>query len=157
MAARPKHNYDKPKVQADILSRMSNGQSSSSICRLNGFPDWGTLMRWLREDEEFRNKYTQAREDMIDFWMMESRDIAEDRTRDYQTMTETTEAPNGVTTKTKQMSDNSASMRDRLRVDAIHKAAARMLPKKYGDKVQQEITGKDGGPLLAVIREVEKK
>ena len=114
-------------------------------------------MRWLREDEEFRNKYTQAREDMIDFWMMESRDIAEDRTRDYQTMTETTEAPNGVTTKTKQMSDNSASMRDRLRVDAIHKAAARMLPKKYGDKVQQEITGKDGGPLLAVIREVEKK
>lgn len=156
MAPRPKHNYDKPVVQAEIIARMSNGESATSICKLNGFPDWATLMRWLREDESFRDKYAQAREDMLDFWMMQSRDIAEDTSRDYQDVTETIETEKGTTVKTKRTSDNSASMRDRLRVDTIHKTAARMMPKKYSERIQQELSGPSGEALSIVVNVREK-
>lgn len=37
--------------------------------------------------------------------------------------------------------------RARLKVDVIKWEAARVLPKEFGDKVTQEITGADGGPL----------
>jgi hypothetical protein len=35
----------------------------------------------------------------------------------------------------------------RLQVDARKWIAAKLKPKKYGDKQQTEVTGADGGPL----------
>jgi hypothetical protein len=37
--------------------------------------------------------------------------------------------------------------RSRLRVDARKWFAAKVAPKKYGEKVQQELSGPDGGPI----------
>ena len=37
--------------------------------------------------------------------------------------------------------------RSKLRVDARKWLMSKMKPKKYGEKVSQEITGKDGGPI----------
>lgn len=37
--------------------------------------------------------------------------------------------------------------RDRLRVESRKWVAAKLLPKKYGDKITQEVTGKDGKPI----------
>jgi hypothetical protein len=42
--------------------------------------------------------------------------------------------------------------RSRLRVDARKWLLAKMLPKKYGDKIQQEVSGPDGEPLVVEIR-----
>jgi hypothetical protein len=39
------------------------------------------------------------------------------------------------------------SARDRLRVDSRKWVASKLLPKKYGDKLQQEVSGPDGGAL----------
>lgn len=36
---------------------------------------------------------------------------------------------------------------DRVKIDALKWVAARRSPKKYGDKVQQEHTGANGGPI----------
>ena len=38
--------------------------------------------------------------------------------------------------------------RDRLRVDARKWVVSKMLPKKYGDKITQELTGADGAKLM---------
>ncbi len=38
--------------------------------------------------------------------------------------------------------------RARLRVDARKWVAAKLLPKKYGERYSAEITGKDGGPIV---------
>jgi len=38
--------------------------------------------------------------------------------------------------------------RDRLRVDTRKWFAARLDPKKWGDKLSAEVTGKDGAPLI---------
>lgn len=136
---------DTPAVRAEILQRMAEGESVRKICTEKHLPTWGTLMRWLREDEsgEFRLQYAQAREDLIDAWMFDAYNSAHDETRDYQDVVETIDSDKGgFTTKKKRISDNSASMRDRLKVDTILRIAAKMLPKKYGDKldIQQDMT-----------------
>jgi hypothetical protein len=40
------------------------------------------------------------------------------------------------------------TQRDRLRIDARKWVVSKMLPKKYGDKVTQELTGADGAKLI---------
>jgi len=40
---------------------------------------------------------------------------------------------------------------DRVKIDALKWVAARRAPKKYGDKVQNEHTGKDGGPIEQAV------
>ena len=40
---------------------------------------------------------------------------------------------------------------DRVKIDALKWVAARRSPKKYGEKVQQEITGADGGNLILEV------
>jgi hypothetical protein len=46
-----------------------------------------------------------------------------------------------------------ATARDRLRVDARKWVAAKLLPKKYGDRIQQEVSGPDGGPIAVSFDE----
>ncbi len=48
--------------------------------------------------------------------------------------------------------DATAVARNRLRVDTRKWIAARILPKRYGDKVQQEHTGPNGSSLFAGIQ-----
>lgn len=131
----------------EILRRMREGQSASSICKLEHMPDWSNLMRWVAKMPEFRDKYAEARECMIDHWVMSAYDIASDDTRDLINSIEVTDSPKGRTVKKKRVSDNTASQRDRLRVDTILKVAAKMSPKKYGDIQRLEHTGKDGERL----------
>jgi hypothetical protein len=46
--------------------------------------------------------------------------------------------------------DAAAVAKARLRVDTRKWALARMNPKRYGDKITQEHTGTDGGPIQTV-------
>ena len=40
-----------------------------------------------------------------------------------------------------------SAVSDRVKIDALKWVAARRAPKKYGDKVQNEHTGPNGGPI----------
>ena len=42
----------------------------------------------------------------------------------------------------------------KLRVDTRKWALSKMCPKKYGDKIQQEVSGPDGGPVTMVERRI---
>lgn len=148
--------YNRAATLQKIFERMRLGESSRKICRSEGMPDWSNFMRWLAEaDEETRDQYAEARECMIDAWVVDAYDTAHDESRDYQEVKEIIDSEkDGVTTKTKKTSDNSASMRDRLKVDTILKVAAKLNPKKYGEKL--ELGGKNGGAIpIAIIKESE--
>lgn len=148
--AHPK--YDRPKILAQIFERMRLGESSRKICRSEGMPDWSRLMRWLQEaTDEIRDQYAQARECMIDAWVIDAYDTAHDESRDYQDVVETIESKGEITMKRKRTSDNSASMRDRLKVDTILKVAAKLSPKKYGDFQKLEASGANGEALQIVV------
>jgi hypothetical protein len=86
-------------------------------------PDRVTVWRWQKENEAFRSQYARAREQQAETFADEIITIA-DRAEDA----------------------NIA----RLQVDARKWAASKLAPKKYGDKITNEHTGPDGGPMVVM-------
>jgi hypothetical protein len=73
---------------------------------------------------------TRAREEQADKLFRETIEIADDKSGDYIT-----------TSDGKRVVDHENIQRSRLRVDARKWAAARLAPKKYGDRVEHDIKG----------------
>lgn len=126
-------------IAAIICERLIAGESLRAICRDPGMPDKVTVLRWLTKHDQFRTQYTQARELQSEGEFDEIEDLA---------ATATPETVNVV----------------RLQVDTRKWVLARKSPKKYGDRVSQEITGSmnlnhkhitevSDEELLAVIQE----
>jgi hypothetical protein len=96
----------------DICDRISCGQTLTSIAKLEGYPSLPTVFRWLAEKEDFRDKYTRARQDQADY----SADYLVDIGQEI-------------------IAGNLAADAARVLVD-IHKwTAARRAPKKYGERL----------------------
>jgi len=45
-----------------ILERLADGESLSSICRDKAMPAWSTIHEWMAEDKELSGQITRARE-----------------------------------------------------------------------------------------------
>lgn len=90
-------------------------------------PACGTVFRWLAEQEKFQEQYTRARETQADAIADEIIQIADDATD---------------------------PAKARVQIDARKWYAGKVKPKKYGDKVVQELTGEGGGPVQ--IQRVER-
>lgn len=73
-------------------------------------------------------------------WEDDIDQIASNETRDLQ--------PDG---KGGFKSDNTFVNRDRLRIDTKKWIMCKRMPHIYGDKIQQEVTGKDGKDLIPVL------
>ena len=114
----------------DICAKLAEGKSLASICRENNMPSIRSVYGWLRVYPEFLQAYTRAREDQADTMADIMTDIADTATAD-------------------------TVQQARLRIDTRKWIASKLKPKKYGDKVQQEITGEAGGPVqIQAIRNV---
>ena len=115
------------KIADEICGRLANGESLRSICspdRDDFMPAIGTVLRWVGENDEFRDHYARAREIQAETLADAIVSIADDVTP-----------------------DPSAVAKARLQVDSRKWVASKLLPKKYGDKITQEHTGADGGPV----------
>jgi hypothetical protein len=123
-----------------ICERLVDGDSLRAICRDPEMPAISTVCRWLAHNEEFQKQYACAREAQADTLADEILDIADDSTGDT-INTENGEKPN-----------NEWISRSRLRVDARKWLAGKMAPKKYGEKLIAEHTGKDGAAFEVVHR-----
>ena len=75
-------------------------------------------------------RYTRAREAQADKFFREIIEIADDASRDYV-----------ATSDGKRIVDHENIQRSRLRVDARKWAAARLAPKKYGDRIEHDHKG----------------
>lgn len=130
-------------IADEICERLSNGESLRNICREEGKPSQSMIFRWLTKNEGFREQYAHAREAQAELLAAEILEIADDGKND----TYVDEDGNRRT-------DQDVIARSRLRVDARKWIASKLKPKVYGDKVQTELTGKDGGAIetVATIR-----
>lgn len=108
-----------PEVAADICSLLADGESLRKVCERQGMPAKATVFRWLAQHEEFRDQYAKATETRADAIFEEMFDIADSVAEEA-----------------------AAVAKARLRIDTRKWALARMNPKKYGDKVSQEIDHK---------------
>lgn len=128
-----------------ICMRLAEGESLLKICREDAMPSRGTIFRWLIENVEFKNKYEAAREMQAELFADELNEIADDGTNDWM---ESADKEGGVGYKL----NGEHIQRSRLRIDTRKWIASKLKPKKYGDKIQAEHTGADGGPLQVVIQ-----
>lgn len=109
-----------------ICTRLAEGESLRAICRPEGnddesMPHIGTILRWVGENPGFREQYTRARE-------VQAETLADEIIT--------------ISDGSKFADDDATQIaRARLRVDTRKWVASKLLPKKYGDKVEVEHSG----------------
>lgn len=128
-------------IAAVICDRIAEGESLRSICRADDMPDKSTVFRWLAAHDAFRDHYVRARETQADAMVDEIIDIADDGHNDWM--------KKNFGEDVRWVENGEALRRSQLRIDARKWLAVKMLPKKYGERLQTEVTGKDGAPLVA--------
>lgn len=116
-----------PEIGDRICAEIAEGKSLRSICKMDGMPGRRTVFDWLRRHEDFRTAYDIACAERAECFAEDIIEIADDRSGDY-----IVDAERGITI------DHENINRSRLRVDARKWVAAKMLPKKYGDRVDVE-------------------
>lgn len=99
-------------------------------------------MRWLNDNPEFQDQYARAREAQADYWAEQIIEISDTPLLGVRTE----ESDTGTKTVQEDMLGHR-----RLQVDTRKWLMARMAPKKYGDKITQEVTGANGSPLVPII------
>ncbi|WAL81325.1 terminase [Pandoraea sp. XJJ-1] len=126
-----------------ICERVAEGEPLRAICREEGMPAWRTVYHWTEDIPEFAAHIARAR-------VMGREAIFEDTliiadTPEEGVETETSE--NGVKERRGDMLGHR-----KLKIETRFKLLAKWDPKKYGERLHNEVTGADGAPLQQVIR-----
>ncbi len=121
-----------------ICELISNGKTLKKICREDGMPDKATIFRWLAVNEEFRDLYAKAKEIQAELMAEEILEIADDGINDTYTDDEGQERVNA-----------DVIQRSRLRVDSRKWLLSKLMPKKYGEKL--ELAGNKDAPLTVQV------
>jgi len=127
-------DYSQELVDA-ICESIADGVSLRSICSQGAMPSKSTVFKWLAKYHEFHDQYARARETQADTLADEILDIADDGRNDWMIR-------NGVAVE-----NGEAIRRSQIRIDSRKWLAGKMRPKKYGEKIVQEQSGVDGGPI----------
>ena len=117
-------------IADSICERLACGESMRSVARDETMPAMSTMFKWLREQGEFSEQYAKAKEESADALVEDMLDIADNQIGNVVTI-------DGVEVV---VVDSAAVAHGRLRVDTRKWAASKLKPKKYGEKIQQELT-----------------
>lgn len=136
------------------MSKLRNPENADRICALLadkrtlreiaeeiGIKSASSITDWAREDDEFAARYARAMELRCEMMAEEILEISDDGTNDWMER----QIGDGETVT---VADHEHIQRSKLRVDSRKWLMAKMMPKKYGDRVSAEITGKDGKDLI---------
>ena len=133
----------KPKPRSDIADaqkrsiceQISVGTPLQEICRQKGMPAWRTVYDWMAADDDFAANIARARDLGADAIAEETLAIVD------------SEPERGNDGKI----DSAWVAHQKLRAEHRLKLLAKWNPKKYGDKVQAEHTGANGGAITQSI------
>lgn len=124
-----------------ICRRIAEGESLRSICRDDGMPSVSTVMLWALSMPQFSEQYTRARELQAEVHIDEIIDIADDGHNDYMLKNHGDNVA--------WVENGEALRRSQIRIEARKWTAAKLLPKKYGDRIKVDterdlLTAMDG-------------
>lgn len=105
----------------EICQLLAQGKSMRTVCAMEDMPDEATLFRWMRDNEEFRKQYAQAKEESADALNEIVLDLGDQAIEHSQRVD--FKASNAVVSAYK------------LKADNLKWYMSKMKPKKYGDKV----------------------
>jgi hypothetical protein len=119
-------------IADEICERLSSGESLLSITGDDDMPAQSSVYRWLNQYPDFQEKYAKAR-------VAQAHAIAE---------------------RAAEMASGKFEITDpsfaRLQLDAIKWMAGKLAPKSYGDKVDLNVGGQEGGAPVATVLRWEK-
>lgn len=130
-------------VARDICVRLMEGESLASICADEDMPARSSVYLWLHDNSEFSDRYARAREVQATTFFDEVQQISDNTMLGEKR----TIKPDG----TIEIVQADMIEHRRLRVDARKWMAARLAPKKYGDKIDHE----HSGSLTVVVNKPE--
>ena len=110
------HN-NREAIETRICELLAQGHSLAAICRRKNLPAPSTIYKWLAESPEFSERYAHAREQQADFYADEIIEIADNCPPVHEEI---------ATAK--------------LKRDTRKWKAARLAPKKYGDRLDLNAT-----------------
>lgn len=152
--------YDRAAVMAHVCAELRLGRSLDSICREAGMPHAGTILTWVEDDPQgIGQDYAHAREIGYRRLADEIIEIA-DKTHEWVTVQDLDsdgrpvfdDKGEPVLKKVLMPLSSDVVAHKRLQVDTRKWMLSKVLPKIYGDKVTQELTGAGGGPIaLAAV------
>ena len=118
-----------PSVQDEICEWIASGKSLRAYCRIDGKPSLSTVMDWLNDEanEDFRIKYARARETQAEVLADELMEIADEDKGDALKL-----------------------QHDKMKIETRQWIAAKLLPKKYGNKIEYEDTTKQQRKLVII-------
>ncbi|MCK3350267.1 DNA-binding protein [Escherichia coli] len=119
------HGYTEEKA-LEICELVADGQSINKISKMPGMPTRSTILKWFRDVPEFSDMYIRAKEIGFEVLADEIIDIAD--------------AAENI--KTEEL------RRHQLMIETRKWLLAKLQPRKYGERVTQEIVGnKDEAPV----------
>lgn len=119
----------------EICDRMIEGESLREIAKEERMPSMGTMMRWVGDSERFAEQYARARAMQAETYASQIIEIAEDGTNDWMEKRNKDGEVIGWTV------NGEAVQRSKLRIDARKWIMSKILPKRYGEKVEIEHKG----------------
>ncbi|HAW7813118.1 TPA: DNA-binding protein [Escherichia coli] len=127
------HGYTEEKA-LEICELVADGQSINKISKLPGMPNRSTILKWFRDVPEFSTMYARAKDIGFEVLADEILDIADNEDN----------------------VDKDKCRRSQLMIDTRKWLLAKLQPRKYGERVTQEIVGnKEEAPVQ--IAEVSKE
>jgi hypothetical protein len=123
-------------IEDTLLEGIADGRSIADICSAEDMPARSTIFRWLSEDQGFSDLYARAKEAQAECLADELLQISDDGSNDWM---ERRDEKTGDCIGWRE--NGEAIQRSKLRVDTRKWVAARLLPRKYGDKVETTLTG----------------
>lgn len=121
-------------IAEEVCWRLAHGESLVSICRDDHLPHCATIYRWLARFPLFCEMYARAREDQADTNADEILQIADEM------------PPEFTDDKGRTYLDQTFIQWQKNRIDARKWTAAKLKPRKYGDRMAVE--GVEGGAAI---------
>lgn len=125
---------DKAEIQRAVCDLIST--TSLSIRQIlkelskhiDDVPSYKTIMEWLTKDDSFSDRYARAKQQQLALFAEEIIEIADDDSLDH-----------GFTEDGKSFVNHENINRSRLKVDTRKWLLSKLMPKKYGDKLDVSV------------------
>lgn len=128
-----------PALVETICDRIATGESLRRICTDEDMPHHITVIRWLGKHDDFASRYAHARDIQAQTFVDKMLDVAES-------------APerNPITGAL----DAASVAHIRNKIATMQWLAAKLAPKKYGDKLDLNHGGQKDNPITAVLSKI---
>ena len=147
----PKNKGGRPSIYTQALAdricaELAVGKSMRTVLKMDGMPVMDTVFRWLREKPEFSEQYAKAKAEAADALVEEMIDIADSGTNDWMENND----PNNPGYRV----NGEHIQRSRLRVDTRKWIAAKLKPRKYGEKLDMNHGIQPDNPIAELFQQI---